>query len=192
MAGIWRVPVPKLNHERLMSEIHVLDAQGKLYAGYSGMRRMLRELPLGLPIWLLLQLPGTEAIGKSLYRFIARRRYRINALLGKELPECADGGCSCCVKVNSTLGAYPITTRERTALVVDSVNENPAVGLNNFPGSCIVVIAGDQYFSDAALASLPDRQFAQQRAKSFSTLRRTYLVTDMPAKQFKALIQVMT
>lgn len=76
-----------------MREIHVLDAEGRLHAGFSGMRRMLRELPLGLPIWLLLRLPGTDPIGKSLYRFIARRRYRINVLLGSDLPECADGGC---------------------------------------------------------------------------------------------------
>ena len=74
-----------------MSEIHVVDGEGRLYAGFAGTRRMLKELPLGVPLWLLLQLPGTDAIGKRVYRFIARRRYRINALLGNELPECADG-----------------------------------------------------------------------------------------------------
>jgi len=82
-----------LSQERLMSEIHVLDDGGRLYAGFAGTRRMLRELPLGLPLWLLLQLPGTDALGKRVYRFIARRRYRINALLGVDLPECADGNC---------------------------------------------------------------------------------------------------
>ncbi len=80
-----------LGHERLMSEIHVLDDGGRLYAGFAGTRRMLRELPLGLPLWLLLQLPGSDALGKRVYRYIARRRYRINALLGKELPDCAKG-----------------------------------------------------------------------------------------------------
>ena len=82
-----------LNPQRLMSEIHVLDAEGRLYAGFAGMRRMLREVPLGVPLWLLLRLPGSDALGKRVYRFIARRRYRINALLGNELPDCAEGSC---------------------------------------------------------------------------------------------------
>jgi predicted DCC family thiol-disulfide oxidoreductase YuxK len=82
---------PELSQERLMSEIHVLDAEGRLYAGFAGTRRMLKEVPLGFPLWLLLQLPGTDALGRWVYRFIARRRYRINALLGVELPDCADG-----------------------------------------------------------------------------------------------------
>lgn len=82
-----------LHHERLMREIHVLDDEGRVYTGFAGTRRMLKEAPLGFPLWLLLQLPGSDALGKRLYRFIARRRYRINALLGNELPDCADGSC---------------------------------------------------------------------------------------------------
>ena len=82
-----------LSRERLMSEIHVFDEAGRLYVGFAGTRRMLREAPLGFPLWLLLQLPGADWIGRRLYRFIARRRYRINALLGKDIPDCADGSC---------------------------------------------------------------------------------------------------
>lgn len=82
-----------LNPQRLMSEIHVLDADGRLYTGFAGTRRMLREAPLGFPLWLLLQLPGSEALGKRVYRFVARRRYRINALLGNEMTACADDSC---------------------------------------------------------------------------------------------------
>ena len=89
----WRERYPDLNHERLMREIHVLDADDRLYAGFAGTRRMLKEAPLGFPLWLLLQLPGADGLGARAYRFIARRRYRINALLGKELPDCADGSC---------------------------------------------------------------------------------------------------
>lgn len=83
----------QLSRERLMSEIHVLDAEGKLHAGFAATRRMLKAVPLGLPLWLLLRLPGGDALGKGLYRFIARRRYRVNRLLGKDLPGCADGSC---------------------------------------------------------------------------------------------------
>ena len=89
----WRGRYPDLRQERLMGEIHVLDGHGKLYSGFDATRRMLKEVPLGWPLWLLLQMPGSEAIGKRVYRFIASRRYRINALLGNELPDCADGNC---------------------------------------------------------------------------------------------------
>ena len=76
-----------------MAEIHVIDDAGSIYAGFAASRRMLREVPLGWPLWLLLQLPGSQTIGRRAYRYIARRRYRINALLGNELPACADGSC---------------------------------------------------------------------------------------------------
>jgi len=92
-AAVESERVADLNRQRLMSEIHVLDADGKLYAGFAGMRRMLREVPLGFPLWLLLQLPGSDAFGKRVYRFVARRRYRINALLGNEMSACADDCC---------------------------------------------------------------------------------------------------
>lgn len=82
-----------LHHERLMREIHVLDDEGRVYAGFAGTRRMLKEAPLGFPLWLLLQLPGSDALGKRVYRLIAHRRYRINALLGAPLPDCADDSC---------------------------------------------------------------------------------------------------
>ena len=89
----WQDRYPKLAFERLMAEIHVIDDAGSIYAGFAASRRMLREVPLGWPLWLLLQLPGSKTIGRRAYRYIARRRYRINALLGNELPDCADGSC---------------------------------------------------------------------------------------------------
>lgn len=85
----WR----HLSRARLLREIHVLDAEGALYAGFAGFRRMLRELPLGFPLWLLLRLPGSEGIGNRVYRNVARRRYRLNPLPGNEQADCADGGC---------------------------------------------------------------------------------------------------
>ena len=54
---------------------------------------MLKEAPLGKPLWLLLLLPGADTLGIRVYRFIAGRRYRINALLGKKVSDCADGSC---------------------------------------------------------------------------------------------------
>lgn len=92
-SGAWRDRCPDRSFEQLMREIHVIDGEGKVYAGFDATRRMLREAPLGYPLWLLLHLPGMDALGARVYRFIARRRYRINARLGVELPDCDDGGC---------------------------------------------------------------------------------------------------
>ena len=35
-----------LSQEQLMGEIHVFDRQGKLYQGFDGIRRLLKEVPL--------------------------------------------------------------------------------------------------------------------------------------------------
>jgi predicted DCC family thiol-disulfide oxidoreductase YuxK len=91
--GAWQEGCPDLTLAQLMREIHVLDGEGKIYAGFEGARRMLREAPLGFPLWLLLLLPGMHTLGARVYRFIAGRRYRINALFGKKRPDCADGSC---------------------------------------------------------------------------------------------------
>ena len=82
-----------LSKERLMGAIHVVDREGRVVSGFYAMRRLLRELPLGLPIWLLLGIPGMDALGIGVYRLVARRRYRINRLLGRPLPDCCDGSC---------------------------------------------------------------------------------------------------
>lgn len=89
----WRERYPDLSHEHVMREIHVIDGQRRVYAGFEGTRRMLREAPLGFPLWLLLRLPGMDALGARVYRYIARRRYRINTLLGVELTDCDDDSC---------------------------------------------------------------------------------------------------
>ena len=89
----WQSQYPQLNIKDMMGEIHVIDEDDNVYTGIYATRRMLRELPLGWPLWLLLHLPGMETLGAALYRFVARRRYRINRLFGKPLPGCDHGGC---------------------------------------------------------------------------------------------------
>lgn len=85
---------PQMDYNAMMGEIHVVDAAGKVFAGFDGTRRMLREVPLGAPLWLLLQLPGMNRLGPVVYGFIARNRYTINRLLGVELDsDCVDGVC---------------------------------------------------------------------------------------------------
>lgn len=89
----WQSQFPQLNDADILGAIHVIDERGAVFAGIDATRRMLRELPLGLPIWLLLHAPGADKLGAALYRFIARRRYRINRLFGKPIPDCLDGNC---------------------------------------------------------------------------------------------------
>lgn len=79
---------PEIDHEAAMGAIHVVDASGRVFAGFAGTRRMLRELPLLLPLWLLLYLPGVGSwLGPRLYGFIARNRYAINRLLGVDIEQ---------------------------------------------------------------------------------------------------------
>jgi predicted DCC family thiol-disulfide oxidoreductase YuxK len=76
---------PQFTHEELMGQIHVIDEQGRVFAGFDGTRRLLKAVPLGFPIWLLLQLPGMDRVGIRVYRWIASHRYAINRML--RMPE---------------------------------------------------------------------------------------------------------
>lgn len=84
---------PWLDQAQLMGEIHVVAPDGHTYPGFYGTRRMLRDVPLGFPVWAVLYLPGMTWVGKRVYRWIARNRYAINRLVGVELDECEDGVC---------------------------------------------------------------------------------------------------
>lgn len=89
---------PWLDQEAAMGQIHVVADAGQVYEGFAGTRRMLRDLPLGLPLWALLHLPIIgNWLGPQLYKFIARNRYVINRLLGvkleQEADDCVDGVC---------------------------------------------------------------------------------------------------
>lgn len=84
---------PQLDFAALMGEMHVVEPGHAPRAGYAAIRRMLRELPLGLPLWVILLLPGMNWLGNRVYRFVARHRYMINRWFGVEVPECVDGVC---------------------------------------------------------------------------------------------------
>lgn len=81
---------PDLDYAKTMGEIHVVDHDGAMLPGFWGVRRMLREVPLGVPLWLLLHLPGMNWLGPKVYGIVARNRYRINKLMGND---CMDGVC---------------------------------------------------------------------------------------------------
>lgn len=87
---------PFIDHAEAFGSIQVIDRSQRIYAGFHGVRRMLRTLPLGWPLYLLLRLPVIgNWLGPRVYRFIAANRYAINRLFGVRLEEQAvqEGAC---------------------------------------------------------------------------------------------------
>lgn len=77
-----------LDHQSLMDQMYVVDAQGRRHGGADAVRYLSRRLPL---LWLsapILHLPGTANLWRWLYRQIAKRRYK---LAGKS---CENDVCS--------------------------------------------------------------------------------------------------
>lgn len=79
---------PDLTHERLMTEMHVVDRHGRRHAGAAALRYLSRRLPRLWPLAPLLHLPGTLWLWRWLYGQIAKRRYRLAAF-----GDCETGVC---------------------------------------------------------------------------------------------------
>jgi predicted DCC family thiol-disulfide oxidoreductase YuxK len=87
---------PQLDYEQTMGQIHVVDNDGAVFAGFAGTRRMLRALPLLFPLYLILRLPIIGSwLGPKVYQFIADRRYTINRWLGVELEQIEHEEAAC-------------------------------------------------------------------------------------------------
>ena len=82
---------PELDWNAAMGQMHTMTADGQMIGGFKGVRRILRELPLGFPVWLVLHIPGINWIGEQVYKFVARNRYAINKMVGA--PVCENGAC---------------------------------------------------------------------------------------------------
>src|SRR5215467_10186945 len=68
---------PQLQYEQAMGQIHVVTPDGRLVGGFEGVRRLMGDLPLAYPFWLIMHLPGMDWVGNKVYPFIARNRYGI-------------------------------------------------------------------------------------------------------------------
>lgn len=82
---------PSLSYDTCMGQMHLVTPDGQLLGGFPAARRTMRDLPLLVPVWLLLHLPGMNWLGDKVYRFIARNRYRVNQFFGVDI--CEDGVC---------------------------------------------------------------------------------------------------
>lgn len=68
---------PQLTHDRLMSEMVIVDAAGNDYGGSEAVKYLSRRLPALWPVMPILHLPGTAGLWRWGYRQIAKRRYQL-------------------------------------------------------------------------------------------------------------------
>ena len=77
---------PNIRKEDLLAQMYVIDPSGKARGGAEAVRYLSRRLVLLWPLALILHIPGTMPLWKTLYAWVARNRMR---LAGK----CDDGNC---------------------------------------------------------------------------------------------------
>lgn len=77
------------SHEDLMREMHLVEPDGRWYAGAEAVRVIARRLPLLWGVAMYLHLPGTLGLWQKLYAAVARRRYRISQRLNCNGDACA-------------------------------------------------------------------------------------------------------
>lgn len=77
---------PELPTESLQAQMYVVDRQGRARGGADAVRFLSRRLPLLWPLALVLHIPGSLPLWRSLYAMVARHRYRLAG-------SCDDGHC---------------------------------------------------------------------------------------------------
>lgn len=85
---------PELTHERLMSEMVVVDQSGTAHGGADAVRYLSRRLPL---LWLavpILHIPGTAGLWRWFYGQVAKKRYWLSEKFFGGDPTCDGDSCS--------------------------------------------------------------------------------------------------
>ena len=82
------VRFPDLTYEMLMEQMWVVSPEGNNFGGANALRYLSRRLPLLYPFAIVLYIPGSLPVWKTLYRCIAQRRYKLAGT------KCDDGSCS--------------------------------------------------------------------------------------------------
>jgi predicted DCC family thiol-disulfide oxidoreductase YuxK len=67
---------PGLTEAQVFVEMYVVDPAGRRCAGYEGMLRIARVVPLMWPLALVGALPGIRQLGHTVYRRFAANRVR--------------------------------------------------------------------------------------------------------------------
>lgn len=79
---------PDLSYEQLMEQMWVVAPSGQRFAGAYSLRYLTRALPMLWPLAPAMHLPGLMPFWCWIYRWIAKRRYKI---AGRN---CSEGTCS--------------------------------------------------------------------------------------------------
>ncbi len=66
---------PDLTMEHAASQLHLIEPEGTLYAGYFVLRRLSWKMPMLYPLIPVFYFPGTGLIGPWVYRWVAKNRY---------------------------------------------------------------------------------------------------------------------
>lgn len=78
--------------DALNREMHAMTPEGRLLVGTESILAAYTLVGRSWLVWPL-RVPGLRSALAALYRWFARNRYRISALLGYRLPACEDGVC---------------------------------------------------------------------------------------------------
>jgi len=81
----------RLDPAALRAQLHVVQADGAVFAGAEAVVRIMRELPRWRLLSGLYRVPGMKRIADAAYRYVARRRYD---WFGRADDGCADGACA--------------------------------------------------------------------------------------------------
>lgn len=83
--------LPWLDPEALVRALHLVDRDGRAYAGAAAIVRLLRlTRPWLTPLLVAYHAPGVRQLADAAYAFVAARRYRI---AGRTDDACASGAC---------------------------------------------------------------------------------------------------
>lgn len=78
-----------LTPARCRSEMVLVEPNGHLSGGFDAFMRMTRHVPMLMPLWPVVHLPGAKRIGRRVYRWIAAHRYLLH-----RNPTCAANQCA--------------------------------------------------------------------------------------------------
>ncbi len=66
---------PELTKEQAMSQLYLIEPDGKLYGGFDVFRRICFVMPMLYPLILIFYFPGMGVLGPFAYRWVAKNRY---------------------------------------------------------------------------------------------------------------------
>jgi len=81
-------PFPMVDRAAGLRQMFVLDPGGRLAGGYDGFVSLLPALRLLRPLRHVMKLSPVRAVGRRVYAWVARNRYRLGGRVS-----CEDGAC---------------------------------------------------------------------------------------------------